>query len=149
VFGKKGFRIHIGRLGGAPAAIFNPVLAALERHLGNLDQVEVSEFQVSQAADYIHCAVQFYDKEKLRQDAIKSLVNLALGETDPEWGIAVEIEGHHPIKPEHVWRLDDFIMGALELKNILGIGGDALSQAIVDYVKIISRKKVGYLISLT
>ncbi|KAF8172668.1 hypothetical protein BJ912DRAFT_993599 [Pholiota molesta] len=103
VFGRKAF---VSTLAGwrSPCRNFQPRAGRLGAHLGNLDQVEVSEFQVSQAA--------------------ATFIALAPS-----------------IKPVHVWRLDDFIMGALELKNILGIGGDALSQAIVDYVKIISRKK--------
>jgi hypothetical protein len=141
VFGGKQPLIHIGRPGGAPAVIFNPVLAALQQNLGNLDQVEVSEDEASLAASYIRCAVKFHDNEKDRQDAIKDLVDGAIGGTG-EWGIPVNMAPLSSIKPERIWWHDIFVMLALELKNSLGLGGDALSQAVVDYCKIVSRDQV-------
>lgn len=141
VFGGKGPLIHIGRPGGAPAVNFNPVLAALQQNLGNLDQVEVSEDEASIAASYIRCAVKFHDNEKDRQDAIKDLVDGAIGGTG-EWGIPVNMAPLSSIKPERIWWHDVFVMLALELKNSLGLGGDALSLAVVDYCKIVSRDQV-------
>jgi hypothetical protein len=150
VFGEEGCRIHIGRPGGAPAAIFNPVLAALQRNLANLDQVDVAETDVSRAASYIRCAVKFYGDENARQDMMEDLVNHAIGgPTAGAWGFTVGMGRLPFIRPGYIWWHGDFVMGALELKNTLGRGGDALSQAIVDYSKLISRNEVGYLISLT
>ena len=49
------------------AAIFNPTLAALQQSLQNLDQIEVSPQEVVRAADYLHCAVKYYDDEGARE----------------------------------------------------------------------------------
>ena len=48
-----------------PPAIFNPALAALQQSLQNLDQIEVSPQEVVRAADYLHCAVNYYDDESV------------------------------------------------------------------------------------
>ncbi|KIM43858.1 hypothetical protein M413DRAFT_26148 [Hebeloma cylindrosporum] len=43
-------RIHLGRPGGAPVAIFNPALATLQHHL---DQVQVTSADVYNNGKYI------------------------------------------------------------------------------------------------
>src|SRR5882762_2380209 len=51
------------------------------------------------------------------------------------------------IIPAGGWWYDTFLILVLELKNALGLSGDALLQAAIDYSKIVSREKVRFLIS--
>jgi hypothetical protein len=127
--------IHVGRPGGAPAVIFNPVLATLQRHLDHLEEVTVSRTEVERAAKYIRCAVKFYKDEATRQDAIREAVDVAIGENG-NW----KPTGN--VKPDGSWLHDSFMMMILELKNTPGLSGDAFVQAVVDYSKIISRDEV-------
>jgi len=131
--------IHLGRPGGAPVAIFNPALATLQRSLDNLEEVQVSHSEIERAAKYLRYAVAFYEDEAHRQRAIKELINEAIGEK-VEWGYALSWADN--IKPSGSWRYDSFLILFLELKNTLGLSGDALLQAVIDYSKIVSRDKV-------
>ena len=72
--------IHLGQPSGVPAAIFNHALAMLQCRLGHLEQVHVSRREVERAAQYLRCAVAFYDNEDLCQKAIKDLVDDTIGE---------------------------------------------------------------------
>lgn len=68
VFGGDSTRIRMGRHCGAPAAIFNPVLAALQQRLDHLEKVEVScQDVVEHAAKFLYCAVGFYEDAEERQ----------------------------------------------------------------------------------
>jgi hypothetical protein len=136
--------IHLGRPGGAPAAISNPALATLQHRLNHLERVHVSHQEVERAAQYLRCAVAFYDNEDLRQKAIKDLVDDAIGEVG-EWGHS--LDWADKIKPDSGWWYNIFLILVLELKNALGLSGDALLQAVIDYSKIISREKVRFPIS--
>ena len=131
--------IHLGWPGGAPAVIFNPALAILQQRLDHPEQVTVSRSEVERAAKYLRCAVTFYGDEDRRQDAIQELVDEAIGEKG-EWGVALGWADN--IKPDGCWWYDMFLILVLELKNTLGLSGDALVQAVVDYSKIVSREKV-------
>jgi hypothetical protein len=131
--------IHLGGPGGVPAAIFNPALAMLQRRLSQLEQVHVSRSEVERAAKYLRCAVAFYDNEGLRQKAIKDLVDVAIGEAG-EWGRS--LDWADKLKPDGGWWYDMFLILVLELKNTLGLSGDALLHAVIDYSKIVSREKV-------
>ena len=131
--------IHLGRPGGVPVAIFNPALASLQRSLDNLEQVQVSRSEVERAAKYLRCSVAFYEDEAHRQNAIKELVDESIGETG-EWGYNLSWADN--IKLDGSWWYDSFLLLVLELKNTLGLSGDALLQAVFDYSKIISRDKV-------
>jgi tRNA A-37 threonylcarbamoyl transferase component Bud32 len=133
--------IHLGRPGGAPAAIFSPVLARLQHHLDHLEQVVVSRRDVERAAEYVRCAVAFYDNEDLRQKAIRDVVNSAIGEVG-EWERS--LDWADKIKPHGGWWYETFLILVLELKNALGLSGDALLQAVIDYSKIVSREKVRF-----
>jgi hypothetical protein len=88
---------------------------------------------------YLRCAVTFYEDEARRQDAIQGLVDEAIGEKG-EWGLV--LGWADKIKPGGSWWYDGFLILVLELKNTLGLSGDALLQAVVDYSKIVSREKV-------
>ena len=131
--------IHLGRPGGAPAVIFNPALAILQQRLDLLEQVQVSRLEVQRAANYLRYAVKFYKDESRRQEKIKELINEAIGENG-EWGLTLGWADN--IKPDGSWWYNAFLILVLELKNTLGLSGDALYQAIVDYSKIVSREKV-------
>jgi hypothetical protein len=131
--------IHLGRPGGAPAAIFNPALAILQQRLDHLEQVKVSRSEVDRAAKYLRCAITFYEDEDHRQKAIKELVDEAIGEKG-KWGLALGSADN--IKPNGSRWYDEFLILVLELKNTLGLSGDALLQAVIDYSKIVSRERV-------
>jgi len=125
--------------------IFNPALAILQQRLDHLEQVPVSRLEVERAAKYLQCAVTFYKDETHRQDAIKKLVDEAIGE-EGKW--TLPLGWADGIKPDGSWWYDEFLTLVLELKNTLGLSGDALLQAVVDYSKIVSREKVRYPISV-
>ncbi len=126
-------------LNGPPATIFSPALAGLQRNLENLEEIKVSWNDVDCAAKYLRCAIDFYKDEAQRQKAIMDLINEAIGQNG-EWGYALAwADG---IKPDGCWWHDLFLVQILELKNTLGILGDALLQAIADYSKIVAREKV-------
>ena len=85
------------------------------------------------------CAVTFHEDEAHRQKAIKELVNVAIGEkakwtSTPGWTDS--------IKPDGSWWYNEFLILVLELRNTLGLSGDALLKAVIDYSKIIMREKV-------
>lgn len=119
--------------------IFNPALATLQQRLDHLEQVQVSRLEVQRAANYLRSAVKFYKDESRRQEVIKGLIDEAIGE-DGEWGLTLGWADN--IKPDGSWWYDTFLILVLELKNTLGLAGDALYQAVVDYSKILSREKV-------
>ena len=133
-------------LNGAPAAMFNPALAALQRNLENLEKILVSRSDVDCAAKYLRSAVDFYKDEAQRQKAIMKLIDEAIGRKG-EWGFA--LDWADSIKPDAVWWHHLFLVQVLELKNTLGLSGDALLQAIIDYSKIVARQKVRSSISAT
>ncbi|KAF8962089.1 hypothetical protein BDZ97DRAFT_1156495 [Flammula alnicola] len=132
--------IHLGRPGGAPAALFNPALAILQQNLEHLEQVQVCRADVVRAAEYVRCAVAFYDDddEGRRQRAIKELIDRAIGEKG-EWRFAVGWADN--IEPGGGWWYDAFLTLVLELKNTVGLAGDALLQAVIDYSKVVPREK--------
>jgi len=140
VFGGNEPDIYLGRPGGAPAVLFSPPLATLQQRLDDLEQVEVSRLEVVDlAGPYFHCAVKFYRNEEAREDSIKKFINSAIGRTG-DWGRFIDCAASK-IKPDGCWWHDEFIIMFLELKNSLGLGGDALYQGIIDFSKILSRDK--------
>ena len=131
--------IHLGRPGGAPAALFNHALAILQRSLEHLEEVEVSRLDVERAAKYLQCVVKFYKDEAQYQMAITELINEAIGENG-EWGRT--LGWADSIRPDSCWWYYEFLILVLDLKNTLGLAGDALLQAIIDYSKIIPQERV-------
>ncbi|KAF8956121.1 hypothetical protein BDZ97DRAFT_1672053 [Flammula alnicola] len=131
-------RVYLGRPGGAPAAIFNPALAALQRRLDHLDQVQVTCQDVTHATDYLNLAMKIYDNETARESAIQESVDAAVG-LDGGWN--VELNWADDIEPDCCWWHEGFLIMVLELKNVVGLDGNPLLQAIVDYGKIISQEK--------
>jgi hypothetical protein len=116
-----------------------PALATLQRNLENLEKIKVSRSDIDCAAKYLRSAVDFYKDEAQRQKAIMKLIDEAIGRKG-EWGFALDwADG---IKPDGCWWHHLFLVQVLELKNTLGLSGDALLQAIIDYSKIVAREKV-------
>ena len=139
LFGGVNARIYLGRPGGAPAAIFNPALATLQHRLDHLDQVQVTRPDVGHAAQYLNLAIRFYKDETARENAIKEKINVAVGQ-DGIWN--TQLHWADNIKPNCCWWRKDFLVMVLELKNTVGLAGNPVLQAIIDYCKIISQEKV-------
>ena len=110
------------------------LVVSLSRSLDNLKQVQVSRSEVDRAAKYLRCAIAFYEDEAHRQNAIKELVDESIGEKG-EWGYNLSWADN--IKPDRSWWYDSLLLLVLELKNTLGLSGDALLQAVFDYSKIV------------
>ncbi|KAG5649767.1 hypothetical protein H0H81_002109 [Sphagnurus paluster] len=130
--------VHVGRPGGAPAAIFNLALAALQSRLENLRDVEVDFRDIANAADYLDRATKTYDDEAAREKAIQDCIDIAVGQRG-EWN--AKLEWADAIKPRCAWWHKLFLMIVLELKNIKGLSGNPSLQSLVDYGKIISHMK--------
>ena len=109
--------------------IFNPALAILQRRLDHLGQVNVSPSTVECVSKYLRCAVSFYEDEAHRQKAIKELVDVAIGEK-AKW--TSTLGWADSIKPDGSWWYNEFLILVLELKNTLGLSGDALLKAVMD-----------------
>lgn len=139
IFGDDKSQIHLDQF---PAVIFNPALAALQQRLENLEQIEVtvSRQELIRAANYLRCAVDYYVDETVRELAIKQIINETMGGI-AEWGKIVELDQGF-IKPDRCEWYHDFLIALHELKNTLGIHGDAHFQAILDYSKIVTLDKV-------
>lgn len=136
--------IHFGRPGGVPAAIFSPALATLQWRLDHLEKVKVSRPDVERAAKYLQCAVAFYEDEKFREKAIKDIVDDAIGEKG-NWDVA--LTWANGIRSVGAWwyiSIIKFLFLVLEIKNSLGLTGDAILQAALDYAKVVSQEKVRY-----
>ncbi|KAG5649917.1 hypothetical protein H0H81_001495 [Sphagnurus paluster] len=131
-------RVYVGRPGGAPAAIFNPALAALQLRLENLDQVKVDHGDVVNAAEYMDKAITAYDDESAREKAIKTCIDIAVGQSG-DWNS--RLDWADAIKPDCAWWHKLFLTIVLELKNIDGLAGNPSFQSIIDYCKIIPQKK--------
>ncbi|TDL20575.1 hypothetical protein BD410DRAFT_821803 [Rickenella mellea] len=130
--------IYMDRPGGAPAVIYQPSLATLQHRLEHPETITVSSTDVEHAAEFFRCAAAFYKDESERQKAIKTILDGALGATG-NWQLS--LGWADSIKPVGSWWNEHFLLLVLELKNTLGLHGDALLQAAFDYFKIVSREK--------
>lgn len=119
--------------------MFSPSLAALQRGLDHLDEVDVTPVDVLRAASYLSHSTGFYDNEAARQGAIRELFNNAIANKG-KWELPLDWAGN--IKPDATWWFDIFLIMVLELKNTLGLSGDALLQVILDYSKTVPQGKV-------
>ncbi|CAA7270480.1 unnamed protein product [Cyclocybe aegerita] len=127
--------IHLGRPGGVPATIFNPALATLQQRLDDLEKVEVDCQEIERAAKYILRTVEFHEDEAHLQKEIQDLLDQAIGEK------GCILDWANNIKPDCSWWRQKFLILALELKNSLGLSGDALLQAVLVYSKVVSREQ--------
>ncbi|KDR71642.1 hypothetical protein GALMADRAFT_254023 [Galerina marginata CBS 339.88] len=131
-------RIHLTHPGGAPAAIFNPALAALQRDLDRLDQVEVTCHDVQHATEYVGLALKNYDSEADRKSATEESINAAVDRVG-DWH--TKLDWADSIRPDCCWWHEGFAFTVLTLKNIVGLAGNPLLEAILVYGKIISQSK--------
>jgi len=90
--------------------------------------------------------VTFYKDEGQRQKVITGLVDEAIGEKG-EWRRVLGWADN--IKPDSCWWCYEFLILVLELKNTLGLSGNALLQAAINYSKIVPQEKVRIPISTT
>ena len=134
-------RIYLGRPSGVPAAIFNPALAILQHRLDHLDHVNATRQDVMHAADYLNHAIGFYSDETSREKALQGLLDVAVDQGG-SWN--KQLSWADGIKPDCCWWHKEFLTTVLELKNTVGLAGNPVLQAIVDYSKIISQEKVRY-----
>ncbi|KIM45609.1 hypothetical protein M413DRAFT_24776 [Hebeloma cylindrosporum] len=138
VFGGINPRIYLGRPSGAPAAIFNWALATLQHRLDHLEEVQVAPQDIGCAAKYLNVAIEFYDDERVRENAIKESIDVALGE-EGSWN--TQLNWADGIKPRCGWWHKGFLTTLLELKNTVGLAGNPILQAVIGYGKIISQTK--------
>ena len=115
-------------------------LTALQQRLENLDQVEVSCHEVARATNDLCASNAYYAVDGARELAIKGIIDETGGTV--EWKKEVKLDGGKIIKPDRYEKLRDFFIAIYELKNTLGIHGDAHLQAILDYSKIVTQNKV-------
>ncbi|KAJ2914043.1 hypothetical protein MD484_g6368, partial [Candolleomyces efflorescens] len=113
-----------------PVAMFSPPLAKLQGLFDDLEsKVEPSDTEVACAAEFLGEAIGFFYDEEERQDAIRQYVNILAGESG-RWGVRLKSVGD--IKPTASWwHAFRFPILLLELKNTVGVGGDAMLRAIV------------------
>ena len=138
IFGDPNCQIHINEV---PAVIFNRSLAALQQRLENLDEIKVSRQDVALAAEYLLAANAYYVDENARELAIKKIIDKTMGGA-VEWKKVVDLDGGAIIKPSRCHWYRDFLIAIHELKNTIGIHGDAHLQAVIGYSKIVTRDKV-------
>lgn len=129
-------RVYLDRV---PVAMFSPPLARLQQRFDGLDKVKPSPTEVACAAEFLGAAIDFFENEDLRQQAIYDYID-ALVREPGQWEESLKWAGN--IKPDASWWHKKFPIILLELENTVGIGGDAILQSIVDYSKIISQEKV-------
>jgi hypothetical protein len=129
-------RVYLDRV---PVAMFSPPLARLQQRLDGLDKVEPSPAEVACASGFLEAAINFSKNEGLCQQAIYEYIDALLREPG-RWEERLKWAGN--IKSDASWCHKNFPIILLELENTLGIDGDAILQAVVDYSKIISQEKV-------
>lgn len=118
--------------------MFSPPLAHLQRDLAELDHLEVSEHDVSNASYFLGATAMSCHDEGSRQDAIPQLVDRLIGEPGRRWQ-EVDWVGSQPAA---TWWQGEFPIAILELKNAPGIGGDPFVQSLADYCRIVSDPQV-------
>jgi len=85
------------------------------------------------------CAIKLYKNEEERQQHVRLFIDSLVGEPG-EWQKILDFAGG--IRPETSWWHQDFALIISEIKNVLGLNGDAILQAFVDYNKIVSSERV-------
>jgi hypothetical protein len=115
---------------GPSNALLDPHLARLAHDLRNLEQIEVASSMIDVALRLLNACAEFYNNEKTREQAIR----LMLEEIFPDRNWQDRSVASGGAKPEAYWLLSLIF----ELKNERGNNGDPETQAIIDYVKILS-----------
>ncbi|KJA26392.1 hypothetical protein HYPSUDRAFT_319166 [Hypholoma sublateritium FD-334 SS-4] len=99
--------------------------------------MEVSHATIKHASNLLAHLVQFHEDEGALGAQIIDDISALLdgGEWYKQIGVATKI------RPYASWFYKSYPIGLLELKNTLGIGGDAMYKVIVDYTKIIATEE--------
>ena len=115
---------------GPHTALFHPALARLQHRLTYPDQVEEpSAEHFKWAHDFLWACGDVYEKEDLREAALREIVNVLIGEGAVWQGRF----STRTAQPDATW--GEPIHMILELKNCDGVGGNATLQALLDYAK--------------
>ncbi|KAF4612659.1 hypothetical protein D9613_011736 [Agrocybe pediades] len=125
---------------GVPVAMFSPPLAKLQQHVENLNALKPTNGEILLATRYWACATKWYKDESDREKDIRQHVDSLVGQPG-QWQTRLDWAGNNGIKPDAAWWHLLFVLIIFELKNILGIAGDAILQSAVDYEKIVSSAK--------
>ena len=136
-------RVYLDRV---PVAIFSAPLARLKQRLDNLDGVEVLPNNVAYAAKYLATASKTFRSEEQRRVVIEDTITKQLGPSGGEWD--KPLEWAQNIRPDASWWRNDFAVILLVLKNTVGLGGEAVIQALVDFSKIVASNRVCYCLLL-
>lgn len=104
------------RMGTPSAVIFNPALAKLQQALEKIEKIDVSPADIQLASSYVARATEVYDDETSFEETF------------------------HPVLEDGQWHRS-FLLVAFGLKNLPGLSGDALLQAVIDYSQVISQSK--------
>ncbi|KJA26398.1 hypothetical protein HYPSUDRAFT_1065839, partial [Hypholoma sublateritium FD-334 SS-4] len=126
-------------LNQVPAQIFSPPLARLQQNLEIFENMEVSSAMIRYASNLLAHLVQFYEDEDVLEAQIIDDISLLLDGHDV-WH--KQIAKVTKLRPDVSWFYKNYPIGLLELRNTLGIGGDAMYKTIVDHTKIIAAKEV-------
>lgn len=125
---------------GPPTSLFHPALARLKHRLTHLDQVEEPSAEYYEYAHmFIASGGDGYTAESVREAGLKNLIKKLIG-GDPQWQYSLE---GGTAKPDAVW--GDIIRAILELKNLDGVGGNAILQSTLVYAKVLAQPKVRFL----
>ncbi|KAI0808283.1 hypothetical protein C8Q74DRAFT_1363684 [Fomes fomentarius] len=133
---------HAGRPSdkfGPPAALFSPVLGLLHYHLAHLDddlpEIRIDHHELQRAHAFISASLESYDNEDARGEAVKALK--ASLHPNVQWKPT-----RNGITPDVVFGSPASLpCGILQLKNEVGLDGDASLQARVSYVKCVTEDK--------
>ena len=125
-------------LNRVPAQLFSPPLARLQKYIENLENMDVSLATMNHASRLLASFVRFHEDQDAREDHILDDINTLLNGSMWQKPLA----GAPELRPSASWFFQSYAIGLLELKNTLGIGGDAMYQVLADYVKLIAAEEV-------
>ncbi|KZT65274.1 hypothetical protein DAEQUDRAFT_814425 [Daedalea quercina L-15889] len=138
VVGNLNNHFHAGRPDdnyGPSVALFHPTLGLLAYHLRHIDRdipmVEPSDYDYRTTHLFMVQALRSYETEELRVSAIRDSLKALLGRK-LTWD-----ERHSGIHPDAVFGGSP-PFGILEVKNEVGLGGDASLQAGLRYARIVT-----------
>ncbi|KAJ7217404.1 hypothetical protein B0H12DRAFT_340205 [Mycena haematopus] len=128
----KNQHIHAGRpFGdcGPPNVLFDPILAHLTAEISNLGSVSIELTWIVHAKELIKLCLGFDWAEKSSEEGLVLILERCF--PGGKWQV--------PAQPTAIWQK---VAGALELKSNRGIGGDAQTQVLADYPKLVTQALV-------
>ena len=117
---------------GPPTALFSKPLALLKHELDHLESLTPNTSTLSMAFQLIATSTDFYDDEKLRETALRSILQMLLPD-----GIR-----NRTAEPDGAWLEGIFTYLILVLKNEQGLNDDPFLRGLTTYGKIVSRESV-------